>query len=320
MVWPTPARMISESYPRAPLWLGMLFGASAAIIWGSQLVMSRAGAGAGLDGFDVAALRCGAAGIVMLPWLLRRKRYGRGPGLCRWPHALGLAAVAGPLFMIASMAGFHYAPLPHGAVLQPSMMVLTSMFLSALLLGEKLRPRRLIGAAVIVLGLTLTAGPEVLRGDRLTPIGDALFLFAGVLFALYSVLSRRWNVSPMHATGSVTVIAAAFFLPPYFAFHGPGHLLALHWTMLVAQILVQALLTGIVSLVVFGRAIQILGAGRATLFPALVPGSAVLLGIPVVGEWPTVLQLGGLATVTAGLVFSLSGGAGKPLTGPPKSI
>jgi drug/metabolite transporter (DMT)-like permease len=301
--------MTLEPLPRAPLWLGVLFGASAAIIWGSQLTMSRAGAGAGMDGFDVAALRGGVAGIAMLPWLLRRKRYGKGPGLCSWPHALGLATAAGPLFMIASMAGFHYAPLPHGAVLQPSTMVLTSMFLSALMLGEKLRARRLIGAGVIVFGLALIAGPAVLQGDRLTPIGDALFMFAGALFALYSVLSRRWNVSPMHATGSVTVVAGALFLPPYLIFHGLGHLLALPWPMLIAQILIQGLLTGVLSLIVFGRAIQILGAGRATLFPALVPGAAVLLGIPVVGEWPTALQAGGLLVVTFGLVFSLSGGA-----------
>ncbi len=294
---------------RAPEWLGLLFGAAAAIIWGSQLVMSRAGATMGMDGFDVAALRGGAAGVAMLPWLLARRRYGRGPGRTPWRHALGLALAAGPLFMIASMAGFHYAPLPHGAVLQPSMMVLTSMFLSALLLGERLRARRLVGAAVIIGGLAMIAGPAILQGDRQTPIGDLLFIIAGALFALYSVLSKYWNVGPMHATGSVTVIAAILFVPPYLVLHGLHNLLALPWTMLVAQILVQGLLTGIISLVVFGRAIQILGAGRATLFPALVPAAAVLIGIPVVGELPTWLQLGGLLVVTCGLIFSLYSGA-----------
>ena len=294
-----------------PEWLGVLYGTAAALIWGSQLVMSRAGATMGMDGFDVAALRGGAAGLAMLPWLLSRRRYGNGPGLTPWRHALGLALAAGPLFMILSMAGFHYAPLPHGAVLQPSAMVLTSMLLSALLLGETLRVRRLIGAVVIICGLVMIAGPAILQGDRQTPIGDALFLVAGALFALYSVLSRRWNVGPMQATGSVTVIAAILYVPPYLAFHGLHDLLALPWPMLVAQILVQGLLTGILSLIVFGRAIQILGAGRATLFPALVPGSAVLLGIPVVGEWPTWLQVGGLLVVTLGLVFSLSAGAKK---------
>ncbi len=298
---------------RAPQWLGIFYGAAAATIWGGQLALSRAGATAGLDGFDIAALRCGAAGVVMLPWLLSRRRYGRGPDLTPWPYALGLAAAAGPLFMYASMLGFHYAPLPHGAVLQPSAMVLTSMGLSALLLGEALRPRRLVGAAVIVAGLALIAGPAILQGDRLTPIGDALFLAAGALFALYSVLSRRWNVPPMQATGAVSVIAGLIYVPPFLVLHGLDQMLALPWAMLVAQILVQGVLVGIVSLVMFGRAIQILGAGRATLFPALVPGAAVIIGIPVVGEWPTLLQIGGLLVVTCGLVVSLTISPQRPL-------
>lgn len=298
----------------APEWHGVLYGICAAVIWGSQLVMSRAGATVGLDGYDVAALRGGVAGLAMLPWLLARPRYGRGPGRTSWRHALGLALAAGPLFMIVSMAGFHYAPLPHGAVLQPSTMVLASMFLSALLLGEGLRPRRLIGAAVIVAGLALIAGPAILQGDMLTPIGDALFMIAGAQFALYSVLSRRWNVSPMHATGAVTVLAGLLFVPPYLIFHGIDNLLALSWSMLIAQILVQGLITGVISLVVFGRSIQILGAARATMFPALVPGAAVLIGIPVVGEMPTTLQVGGLVVVTLGLIFALySGGAARPV-------
>jgi hypothetical protein len=49
---------------------GCLYGVLAALIWGSQLVMWRAGVSVGLDGFDVAAIRCGAAGLVMLPWFI----------------------------------------------------------------------------------------------------------------------------------------------------------------------------------------------------------------------------------------------------------
>ena len=79
--------------------------------------------------------------------------------------------------------------------------------------------------------------------------------------------------------------------------------------MLIAQIVVQGLLTGFVSLVAFGRSIQILGAGRASLFPALVPASAVILGIPVIGEWPTLGQTAGLVVVTIGLIIALSSGA-----------
>jgi drug/metabolite transporter (DMT)-like permease len=261
---------------------GCLFGVLAALIWGSQLVMSRAGVTVGLDGFDVAAIRCGVAGVAMLPWFIIERPYGAGR--TPWSHVFWLALAAGPLFTLASLGGFRFAPLPHGAVLQPSTMVLASMLLSALVLGERWRFLRLLGGAVIVLGLILIAGPALLQGDRLTPLGDLSFMAAGVLFAIYSVLQNLWSVGPMAAAGAASIVAAVFYMPPYLIFVGWDRIMALSWSMLVAQIVVQGLLTGFVSLVAFGRAIEIMGAGRASLFPALVPASAVILGIPVVGN------------------------------------
>ena len=79
--------------------------------------------------------------------------------------------------------------------------------------------------------------------------------------------------------------------------------------MLIAQFVVQGVLTGFVSLVAFGRAIHILGVGRASLFPALVPVAAILLGIPIIGEFPTLSQTVGLAVVTGGLLVALSAGS-----------
>ena len=288
---------------------GYLYGMLAALIWGSQLVMSRAGVTVGLDGFDVAAIRCGAAGVVMLPWFIIQRPYGRGAARTPWSNVFWLALTAGPLFTFASLGGFRFAPLPHGAVLQPSTVVLGSMLLSALFLGERLRLLRLLGTIVIVLGLVLIAGPALLEGDRLTPLGDLSFMAAGLLFATYSVLQKRWSVSPMAATGATSIVAGVFYLPPYLVFVGWERILALSWSMLIAQIVVQGLLTGFVSLVAFGRSIQILGAGRASLFPALVPASAVILGIPIVDEWPTPGQTAGLVVVTIGLLIALSSGA-----------
>ena len=52
------------------------------------------------------------------------------------------------------------------------------------------------------------------------------------------------------------------------------------------QLIYQGPLTGIVALLVYNRAIPILGATRASSFTALLPLTALLLAIPVVGEWP----------------------------------
>jgi drug/metabolite transporter (DMT)-like permease len=41
------------------------------------------------------------------------------------------------------------------------------------------------------------------------------------------------------------------------------------------------------------------------LFPALSPRVAILLGIPVTGEWPSAIQLAGLGVLTVGLVIAV---------------
>ncbi len=57
--------------------------------------------------------------------------------------------------------------------------------------------------------------------------------------------------------------------------------------------------------IAFSRAVQLIGPARAAVFPALVPAVAIVLGMPVTGEIPTVLQLAGLAIVSLGLLFAL---------------
>ena len=49
----------------------------------------------------------------------------------------------------------------------------------------------------------------------------------------------------------------------------------------------------------------ILGASRAAAFPAIVPGMATLVGIPLTGEWPSALQWTGIAVVMLGLLAAL---------------
>ena len=53
---------------------------------------------------------------------------------------------------------------------------------------------------------------------------------------------------------------------------------------LATQALVQGLLSGVVAVFAYGRAVARLGAARAAVFAAMVPAVAILLGIPVAGE------------------------------------
>ena len=55
----------------------------------------------------------------------------------------------------------------------------------------------------------------------------------------------------------------------------------------------------------FDAAAGFAGASRAAVFPALVPASAIMLGWPIAGEVPTLLQAIGLGLVTGGLLISV---------------
>ena len=67
----------------------------------------------------------------------------------------------------------------------------------------------------------------------------------------------------------------------------------------------QGLLSGVVAVLAFTRAVALLGASSASIFPAMVPAVAVLVGIPLTGELPTGPQTLGLLIVSLGLVAAL---------------
>jgi drug/metabolite transporter (DMT)-like permease len=67
----------------------------------------------------------------------------------------------------------------------------------------------------------------------------------------------------------------------------------------------QGVLSAIVALLFYTRAVAILGAARGAVFAALVPTFSLLLAIPLLGETPTQLQLVGVLLATAGMMFAL---------------
>ena len=283
----------------SPALQGVMWGGAAVTIWGVYLAFARANVSAGVLPVDLAFIRYLTAGMIMLPWLLRHSpatMAGMG-----WRKAVVLTLLAGPLFILVSATGFKFAPLSHGAVVQPAGITIAGLVLGAILLGDRLTRPRVIGAGIILAGLALVAGPQALTGGPIALLGDALFAGAGMMWAVFAVLSRRWSISPIAATAVVSVLSAAVYVPLYLASHGFGALLVQSAGTIIALVVVHGVLSGVVAVFAFGRAAELLGAPRAAAFPALVPVVATLAGIPVAGEFPGAWQIGGLLIVTAGL-------------------
>jgi drug/metabolite transporter (DMT)-like permease len=296
----------------SPSTRGMMLGATAALIWGLYLALARQGVATGLSPIDIAAFRYVPAGIVMLPWLLFGWRQVVGIGLRR---SVVLALLAGPPFILFGVSGYLYAPLAHGAVIKPAIVTTLSMMLAAIFLGDQPTRARVIGVSVIVAGIAVIAGPGLFAGGSLAPLGDAMFAVAGVLWAVFTLLSRRWQVPPVAGTAAVSILSALVMLPVALLTQGLSHYANLPVATLGTQILVQGVLTGVVSVIAYTTSVRLIGPARAAVFPALVPASAILIGIPVAGEWPTALPLAGLGIVSAGLLLAIGTPSWRPRGG-----
>ena len=73
----------------------------------------------------------------------------------------------------------------------------------------------------------------------------------------------------------------------------------------------QGLLTAVISYVLYGRAISILGASSGAAFAALCPAMTALMAIPILGEWPSAIDWMAIILISIG-VYAVSGG---PLRG-----
>ena len=241
-------------------------------------------------------------GLVLLP-LAARNGFGDFRQL-GWRRSFTLTLVGGLPLAILSYAGFLLVPLGHGGVIQPSCASLGGLLLAAFVLHEPLPPRRIAGALAMVLGLVIL-GAEALRTIGAHGlIGDAMFAAAGCSFATFGMLLRRWRIAPMPAV-AVTGILSLLGLPILLI--GLGNPADTGFAENLLQAVVQGLFTGAGAIYLFTRAVVLLGASRAAVFPALVPPFTLLTGFLTLGVVPSMSQLAGLAVVLVGFRLTQQG-------------
>jgi len=81
-------------------------------------------------------------------------------------------------------------------------------------------------------------------------------------------------------------------------------MLAAGWFENAMQAIIQGALAGAGAIYLFTRAVVLLGASRAVLFPSLVPPFTLLIGYVTLGEAPSPPQLAGLVIVIVGFQLS----------------
>jgi drug/metabolite transporter (DMT)-like permease len=295
------AKHQSAAAQKSALWIGLLCGTGAAFGWAAGFVAAKHGISVGFAPADLAFHRFFWSGLFMLPLLLREGIVDLGG--VGWGRGLIASVLAGPPQAITAYAGFILVPLGHGTTIQPACAALFGLILASVVLGERLTSSRIFGAVAIISGLI------VFGIESLTTIGghgvggDLLFATAGLFWATFGILLRHWHLAGFRAIVVVGALSLLIYAPLYSLFVGFGGLLHMSWQENLLQALVQGLLAGMLPIYLFARAVILLGAGRASTFPALVPMFGLAIGHLALGVVPSIPQTVGLVIVLIGFRF-----------------
>lgn len=275
--------------------IGLACAAGVVLLFSSFVLVSRYGLRTELEPADLAFLRFSVSGVVLLPAFLR---YGTG-GLAL-PQAIMVAGLGGLGFVLLAYYGFERAPASHGSTLIHGTLPAFSLLIGCLLAGDRPGWPRLAGAAAIGAGVLLMIWDSLLAADGDQLLGDVLLLSASACWAGYGLLVRRYALPALAATAMVTTCAMIGYVPAYLG-APPLRVLSLPLADVMIQGAFQGLLIGVLSVVLYTRVVQALGANAAALAAAFVPAFTTFLAIPLLGEAPGATTLAGVALVTSGI-------------------
>jgi len=283
---------------------GSLYGIAAVAIWASWIVAVRFGIRTSLKPWDITAIRFGVAGLILLPYLLKK---GLAVDRLGWAGLAAIMLGGGAPMVLISYGGLLFAPAAHAASLYTALIPLYVATLAAIVLGEVFTVAKRIGLVLIVagvLGILWGAGGTI--GSRQN-IGHALFIGAGILWAGCVVAMRKARLEGLHAAAIAAVGSLITYVPAY-AIVFPSSLFDAPWPDVAVQALVHGVLVAVISFVCIGRAVSLLGASNGSAFAALAPAITAILAIPILGEWPATSDWIAMLLISGG-VYIASGAA-----------
>jgi drug/metabolite transporter (DMT)-like permease len=254
---------------------GYFAAAVTVLIWASYPVATRAGVTGSFAPQDLVTLRFGVGALLFLPYVMLHWRHiGRSAWLQGVPLTLFQGAGMGAL----AICGMQLAPANHAAALGPGVNLAWVALLGFLVFARRPSRRAVAGAVLCVIGVLLLALWTASERNAAVLAGDAMFLAASALGALYVLQVRSWGIGAIQGAAIVSLYSAVVVVP-YYLWSAPGTFARVAAADLLWQVLWQGVLFGCVALIALNHAISRLGVERSSALVALVPVLTAVLAL-----------------------------------------
>ena len=186
------------------------------------------------------------------------------------------------------------------AILNATTPLFTVLLAHVLTADERLTPARLAGVLIGLAGVAVLIGPDALQGLGAQALAQLAVVAAAVSYACAGIYGRRFKtVTSAQASAGMLIGATVWMLPLALLVDRP-------WTLApgplsLAAVAAMALLCTALAYLLYFQILAAAGATNLLLVTFLIPVSALLLGVFILGEDPAWTAYAGMALIFAGL-------------------
>ena len=290
-----------QKYSIGPFEWALLIGLS--IIWGASYLFMKM-AVASVPVFTIVFLRV-VLGALALAFVIFMIRVPFPKGFFLWRSFLGMGVVNNVIPMSLIVYGTSKIDAGLASIINamtPLFAIVIAHFTTS---DERFTVNRLIGVALGVCGVIILIGPSFLFNTEIDLWGELACLAATISYATASIFGRRFarmKLQPVQIAFGQTASASLVLLPISWIIDKPWTT-AMPTPSAIVSIVALGILCTAIGYLMYFRILNNSGAVAVALVTLLIPPSALVLGIFILGETLSFTDLIGMGLIGIGLVI-----------------
>jgi drug/metabolite transporter (DMT)-like permease len=283
------------------------------IIWGGAFFFGKV-AVAELPPFTIVLGRVGIAAIV-LNAIVRLTGHRMPRSIKTWGEFMVMGALNNMIpFSLIFWGQIHIAS-GLAAILNATTPLWTVILAHFMTRDERLNTNRLTGVILGICGVVIIIGPDALKGFGSNVLAQLAVIGATISYALAGIFGKRFRDIPPIATATGQLTCSTLMILPIAIWVDKPWLISMPGSQTIGSIIALALVCTALAYIIYFRILASSGATNILLVTFLIPISALLLGLIILGERLDFRHFMGMGIIVIGLA-SIDGRVKSFITSP----